>query len=303
MSALDGLLTIIGPTAAGKSALALELAKRLDGEIVSADSRQIYRRLDIGTAKPSPKDRASVPHHLIDILDPDEDYSLALFLGQASEAIQNVKRRNKLPILVGGTGQYVWALLEGWQVPNVPPDPELRRRLERSDPEALYAELTELAPAAAERIDPRNVRRVIRALEVEHTSPGSRPLREYAEHNAKLVGLTLSRSDLYERIDERIDAMVTAGWADEVRGLLEDGYDISLPSLSSLGYKEIVQSLRGCLCHDEAVRRIKSRTHQFARRQYGWFRLDDPRIRWFDASIGFGAIYAGTVDWLGMDDS
>ena len=302
----DDLLAVVGPTGVGKSALALKLAGRLGGEIVSADSRQVYRRLDIGTAKPSPEDRASVPHHLIDIVDPDEDYSLALFLRQAAEAIQNVTHAGRLPILTGGTGQYVWGLLEGWQVPEVPPDLELRGILEdraEREPEALYEELARLDPAAAERIDPRNVRRVIRALEVEKARAGPRGPHKETRYRAKLIGLTLERAELYRRIDERVDAMLAAGWLDEARGLLERGCSSDLPSLSSLGYEEMMRVLRDDMSLDEAAQRIKFKTHQLARRQYAWFRLADPRIHWFDATAGFEPVYAEVSAWMAARSS
>ena len=297
----ESLLAIVGPTAAGKSTLAMELARSFDGEIISADSRQVYRHFDIGTAKPSHEDRAAIPHHLIDIADLDGDYSLALFIRQATEAIRNVKRVGRLPVLTGGTGQYVWALLEGWQVPNVPPNAELREALEergRHDPESVYADLAQLDPAAAERIDPRNVRRVIRAIEVRRGAGGVHPRRKDARFDAKVIGLTMERSTLYRRIDERVDRMMAAGWLDEVRDLLDRGYDPSLAPLSSLGYQELVLALHGDLTHGEAVQRIKFRTHQFARRQYAWFRLGDPRISWFDASASLEPVSAQVGAWL-----
>ena len=301
----DRLLAIVGPTAVGKSALALRFAKRIDGEAVNADSRQVYRYMDVGTAKPSPEDRAAVPHHLIDVIDPDEDYSLALFLRQASEAIRNVKRRSKLPILVGGTGQYVWGLLEGWQVPEVPPDPELRRCLEErarlEGPGSLYQELSNLDPAAAGRIDARNVRRVIRALEVHYASSDrqrSGPRKAAPPYRTKVLGLTLERSALYQRIDQRVDTMMASGWVEEVQALLDRGYSPELPSLSSLGYGELVQYLNGDLTLEAAAERIKNRSHGFARHQYAWFRLNDERISWFDASEGFDQAEAEVARWL-----
>jgi tRNA dimethylallyltransferase len=286
------LLAILGPTAIGKSALAVELAQAFRGEIVSADSRQVYRYMDIGTAKPSPQQRSIVPHHLIDIISPDEDYSLALFLRQARALISGInKDRNALPVLVSGTGQYIWGLLEGWQVPEVSPDPQLRAKLEyRAETEGaarLYEELSRLDPDASYRIDPRNVRRVIRALEVFHSTrdrPRQHPRKVPPGYDTRIIGLTMEREALYRRIDERVDAMIAAGWVDEVRGLLERGYSPKLPALSSLGYSELVQYLDSKLALDEAIQRIKFRTHRFARQQYAWFRLRDPRIHWFDAT-------------------
>ena len=301
----DRLLVIVGPTAVRKSALALAVAERFRGEIVSADSRQVYRHMDVGTAKPSLQDQSAIPHHLVDVIDPDEEYSLALFLRQATDAIKEIQQVSKLPILVGGTGQYVWALLEGWKVPEVPPDPELRRRLQRrSDREGyaeLHAELSRLDPASAARIDARNVRRVIRALEVHSTSQAGqrvRPRKEPPPFQAKLVGLALDRCSLYQRIDRRVDAMMDSGWIDEVRALLEKGYSPELPSLSSLGYRELVQHLGTELPLDEAEQRIKRRTHRFARQQRAWFRPTDKRIEWFDAESEIGKAEESVARWL-----
>ena len=211
---MNCVLVILGPTGAGKSRLALELAEALGGEIVNADSRQVYRYLDIGTAKPSPQDQARVPHHLTDIIDPDQDFSLALFQRLAYKTIEEVLSRKRLPILVGGTGQYIWAVVEGWQVPAVAPDLAFRKEMEaqaaREGYQALFQELQDLAPEAAKRIDPRNVRRVIRALEIaRHGLP---PRQKRAPPYAfAILGLTMSRQDLYARIDQRIDAMIGQG--------------------------------------------------------------------------------------------
>lgn len=281
------VVAVVGPTAVGKSDLAMRLARQTGGEIVSADSRQVYRHMDLGTAKPSRADRDEVSHHLVDFVDPDEDYSLALFLKQARAAIDDVVERQRLPIVVGGTGQYVWGLLEGWQVPEVPPNEELRRdlehRAEADGVQSLYDELVRLDPEAAARVDGRNPRRVIRALEVYHSageSPTSATKRP-PPFDALIVGLTLERRELYKRIDERVGAMVEAGWLDEVRGLLDRGYALDLPSMSSVGYQELSLHLAGETTLEEAVERIKGRTHRFARQQYNWFQLDDERIHWF----------------------
>ena len=200
---MSPLVAIIGPTAVGKSSLALHLAQTFDGEIVNADSRQVYRYMDIGTAKPSLEDRAAIPHHLIDIRDPDEEFSLALFLPLARSAIEDIQRRNRLPIVVGGTGQYIWALLEGWQVPQVAPDRRLRADLEAQARQrgtwVLYRWLQAVDPVAAQRIDPHNTRRVIRALEVHHAG-GLQPARVQAKAPDQtrhvIVGLTAPRQEL-----------------------------------------------------------------------------------------------------------
>ena len=269
----------------GKSALALHLAEAFDGEIVNADSRQVYRYMDIGTAKPSPEEWQRVPHHLIDILDPDQEFTLATFLELAKKAIEDIHRRGRLPVLVGGTGQYVWALLEGWKVPRVAPDPSLRQKLEAKGRDALYRELEEVDPDSASSIGPTNVRRMVRALEVYYLTgvPFSRTRRKGDTPFRSLVlGLTVPRQELYRRVDGRVDIMLSEGWLDEVKGLLDRGYSPDLPSLSSLGYQELVSHLRGETSLSEAVERVKYNTHRFARHQYAWFRLKDPRIRWLE---------------------
>ncbi|MDA0988530.1 MAG: tRNA (adenosine(37)-N6)-dimethylallyltransferase MiaA [Chloroflexi bacterium] len=284
------LIAIVGPTAVGKSKLALELARRFEGEIINGDSRQVYRHMDIGTAKPSVQERALVPHHLVDIVDPDEPYSLALYLEQARKAVQDTQERGKLPILVGGTGQYVWGLLEGFHAPQVAPNQSLRARLEAQavdeGQEALWQRLHEVDPTAASRIDHRNVRRVVRALEVFHETgiPFSQAQgREKPPYRSMVIGLTMERPRLYERIDRRVEAMAAGGWPQEVSDLLERGYQPELPSMSSLGYREMASYVRVELPLEEAVARIKTATHRFARHQYAWFRPGDSRISWLDA--------------------
>ncbi len=284
------LIAVVGPTAAGKSGLALHLAQRFGGEIVNADSRLVYRHMDIGTGKPSAEELSRVPHHLVNIADPDETYSLALYLEQASRAVQDIHSRGRLPFLVGGTGQYVWALLEGFSAPQVAPNPALRAELEgqahEEGSEALWEHLREVDPEAAARIDHRNVRRVARALEVylETGVPFSQARRrERPPYNSLILGLTLERKTLYDRIDRRVEAMVEDGWPEEVVRLLEMGYTPDLPSMSSLGYREMAAHLGGELPLEQAIERIKTATHRYARRQYGWFRLKDPRIHWLES--------------------
>ncbi len=289
---IDGqkIVAIVGATATGKTSLAQRLAVELGGEVVSADSRQVYRYMDIGTAKPGREARETVPHHLVDVVDPDDTYSLALFVRDTHKAISEILARPAVPIVVGGTGQYVWALLEGWQVPEVPPDTVLRQaleaRAESGEAAALYEELARLDPSAAERIDRRNVRRVIRAIEVHHADPrhAARHERREPGFEALVIGLELERQDLYARINQRVDEMIAAGWLEEIKGLLERGYGPDLPSMSSLGYRELCGHLAGETSLDEAVVDIKTRTRRFARQQHAWFRADDRRISWFQAS-------------------
>jgi len=287
---ISNLFALVGPTAVGKTALAIELARRFDGEIVSADSRQIYRGMDIGTAKPTCEEQARAPHHLIDIVAPDEPYTLADYQAQAYAAIDGILARGKQPFLVGGTGLYVRAVVEGLRIPRVPPNEELRAQLALEDGAALYERLRALDPDAAARIDPRNVRRTIRALEVCLTtgakfselgraSPPSYPVTQ--------VGLTLPRPELYARIDARVEQMMADGLVAEVEALAAQRYDWELPSMSGLGYREIGAYLRGEVSLDEAVANIKRDTRDFVRRQYAWFRLKDERIHWFEnAQVG-----------------
>ncbi len=285
------LIVLVGPTAAGKTATAIALAERLGAEIVSADSRYLYRGMDIGTAKPSPAERARVPHHLIDVTTPDQPWTLAQFHSAALAALAAIHARGNWPLLVGGTGQYIRAITEGWQVPPGSPSSELRAELEanlaRDGVWALAVRLWEVDPASAARVDVRNPRRVIRALEVALTTGESfvsQRRRAAPPFAITALGLTLPRPELYARIDARVDVMLRAGLVEEVRGLVAQGYGWDLPALSALGYKQIGQYLRGECGLDEAVRRIKSETRRFVRRQANWFKPTDPAIRWFDAA-------------------
>ncbi len=286
---MNCLVAIVGPTGVGKSRLALHLAQALNGEIVSADSRQIYRYMNIGTAKPTSQELSLVPHHLVDIVNPDDDFSLAQYQHLACEAIEDIQRRDKLAILVGGSGLYVWAVLEGWQMPEVPPDPKFRRSLQREASEIgkdkLYQKLVKVDPLAAQRIDPRNVRRTIRALEVYKTTgvPFSQLQNKQAPlFDVLIIGLTADRVELYRRIDQRVDEMMKQGLVTEVKSLVDMGYDFNLPAMSGIGYQQIGMFLEGELVLEAAIQRIKFETHRFARHQYAWFRLKDNRIKWFN---------------------
>lgn len=287
------LVVIVGPTAVGKTETALILTERLGGEIVSADSRLFYRGMDIGTAKPTADELARVPHHLIDVVDPDESWSLAVFQRAALKAIDGIHARGRLPFLVGGTGQYVRAVLQGWEVPPQQPDSALREALERLveeiGPYGLHEKLAVLDPSAAGSIDARNVRRTIRALEV--TLRTGRRFSEQRQRSVSpfmlmIIGLKRTRVDLYKRVDERIDAMIAAGFLDEVRRLVEMGYSPHLPTLSAIGYREMVAVLRNEMTLAEAVDQMKRLTRRFIRHQANWFKETDPFIHWFDAGPG-----------------
>ncbi|MCC7511007.1 MAG: tRNA (adenosine(37)-N6)-dimethylallyltransferase MiaA [Anaerolineae bacterium] len=282
------LILLIGPTAVGKTEIAIRLAETMDGEIVSADSRLFYRGMDIGTAKPTPAERARVPHHLIDVAEPDETWSLAQFQREARRVIADIHARGHLPFLVGGTGQYVRAVTEGWSPPEVKPDERLRSELEKLKADQgiywLHDRLKLLDPKAAAKIDARNARRTIRALEVI-LSTGRRfsEQRGQAESPYRLiaVGLTRPREELYARLDARIESMFEAGFVDEARRLLEKGYSPELPSMSGIGYRECVGVVKGQLTEEQAKVQIRRATRVFVRRQANWFKPADESIHWF----------------------
>ncbi len=308
-AALFPVVAIVGPTAVGKSELGVLLASAYRGEIVSADSRQIYRFMDIGTGKPSPQQRAQVPHHLLDIVKPDEEFSVAHYQEMATAAIAAIHRRGKSPFLIGGSGQYVWSLLQGFRLPQVPPNEALRGELaaiaeEEGGIDWLFAQLQEADPVAATRIDPRNVRRVIRAIEVTRATgvPFSQVGKvEPPPYRALIIGLTAPREELYRRVEARVDAMLAAGWLGEVKRLLEMGYDPKLPALSSLGYEELIAHLRGEAGLASATAKIKQRTRRYAAHQYTWFRRSDERITWFDITKAKGTeISEAVAKFLGQ---
>jgi tRNA dimethylallyltransferase len=286
------LLTVVGPTAAGKTALAVRLARAMDGEIISADSRQIYRGMDIGTAKPTPDEQTQAPHHMLDVVDPGQILTVAEYQRLAYRLIDEIAARGHLPMLVGGTGQYVHAVVEGWSIPEVPPQLDLRAELAAraagQGSEALHAELAQLDPVAAARIDHRNVRRVIRALEVTLTTGqaiSSLQTKSPPPYRLYQLGVNRPRAELYRRIDERVDAMLAAGLLDEVRRLADAGYGWELPAMTGLGYRQIGQYLRGELTLSEAVALIKKLTRRFVHQQSTWFRADDPAIHWVDPGL------------------
>ena len=281
------VLAVVGPTGVGKSALALRLARDLNGEIISADSRQIYRYLDIGTDKPTSAERSIVPHHLIDIVNPDETFSIAQYQELVYKTIDEVASRGHVPLLVGGSGLYVWAVLEGWQIPRVAPDMDLRKRLEEraagGEKEKLYEELKNLDADAADCIDPRNIRRVIRALEIkQNSSLRSEPTKIKPPFDYLIIGLTAARETLYRRIDKRVDDMIARGLVEEVRSLVSEGFGLELPSMSGIGYRQIGTFLQGKIDLDEAIQLVKNESHRLVRQQYNWFAPKNDRIHWFD---------------------
>ena len=287
----ERLLVICGPTATGKTDLAIALARHIGSEIVNADSRQVYRYMDVGTAKPTAAQRAAAPHHLLDVVDPDEPFTLADYLERAHNTIAGILTRGGLPIIVGGTGLYVRALTQGFAVPCVPPDPRLRAALEAlAEAEgslALLARLRRSDPHTAATIDASNLRRLIRAIEVAEATGVSFATQRMASprYAALVLGLTADRALLYERADRRVDAMMAAGFLDEVVALYARGYSSDLPALSGLGYRQLGEHLRGAHALDDAVQATKLATHGFIRRQLTWFRRE-PGIHWLDIAHG-----------------
>lgn len=288
---MEKLLVIIGPTAVGKTALSVELALRLHGEIISGDSMQVYKKLDIGTAKIKPGETRGVPHHLIDIKEPDETFSVAEFQQLARAKISEINQRGKLPLLVGGTGLYVQAVLDEYEFEPQQEVSSLRRELQETAAakgiEYLLAKLREVDPQSAARLHPNDTKRIIRALEYYHTT--GKPISDKKpavcpngpqRYDAMLIGLTMERELLYRRIEERVDQMMAEGFLAEVQGLLDQGYSPHLQSLQGLGYKQLVSYLQGELNLEEAVELIKRDTRRFAKRQLTWFRRD-PRITWY----------------------
>jgi len=289
MSTREKLVVIVGPTAVGKTELSLKLAKQFDGEIISGDSMQVYRKMDIGTAKATPAERAIVPHHLIDIVDPDEEYSVAVFQEMATRLIGEINRRGRLPFIVGGTGLYIESVTHRFQFAEAAQDHELRERLQKlaeiEGVESLHRRLAEVDPVTADRLHPNDVKRVIRALEIYQLtgykmSDFQQRLKQ-SPYDLYMIGLTMEREKLYERINQRVDLMIADGLVEEVRALLDQGYSPSLISMQGLGYKELIPYLYGEITLEKAIQEIKQRTRHFAKRQLSWFRRMQ-EIEWFD---------------------
>jgi tRNA dimethylallyltransferase len=282
------VLIIVGPTAVGKTELSLRLAEQIGGEIISADSRLLYRGMDVGTAKPTREEQERVPHHMVDLAEPDEVWSLSSYQKQVQKAISDIIGREKVPIIVGGTGQYIRSLVEGWTIPPQSPNQELRVKIElwanEIGPAALHGKLAIVDARAAELIDSTNVRRTIRALEVIFlTGKRFSELRSKNESDLDflIIGLIRPREELYKRVDQRIEAMFRNGLMDEVSLLLKRGYSEEHSPLSAIGYREVVEVLRGNATEFEAKVMMKRKTREFIRRQTNWFKPDDPLIHWY----------------------
>jgi tRNA dimethylallyltransferase len=281
------LVAIFGPTGAGKTSCAIDLALSYNGEVVNADSRYLYRRLNIGVAKPTRAERRGVPHHLLDIFDPAEFITIAQVQRLAYSAFNDIHHRRRLPILVGGTPMYMNAITQGWRIPEVPPDREFRAgmeaRIAREGLESVAAELAEIDPMAAE-LSGRNPRRVIRALEIYHAT--GRPMsslagKEPPPYRMLQLALTRSRPDLYEILDGRVEAQLSAGLIAEVKSLLESGLTGQEPAFSAIGYRQLLPYLAGETTLADAVARIKTDTHRYVRHQMTWLRRVTD-LEWFD---------------------
>ncbi|MBA2876604.1 tRNA (adenosine(37)-N6)-dimethylallyltransferase MiaA [Thermaerobacillus caldiproteolyticus] len=285
----EKLVVIIGPTAVGKTKMSIELAKRLNGEIISGDSMQIYKGMDIGTAKIKPEEMEGIPHHLLDIKEPDESFSVAEFQQLVRPLIREITRRGNLPMIVGGTGLYIQSVIYDYRFSDAPSNETYRRHLECIAEEkggmTLHERLKKIDPQSAERIHPHNVRRVIRALEVYHCT--GKTMTEWQKtqtpellYDVALVGLTMEREQLYRRIDERVDQMIAEGLLQEVKSLYEQGIR-DCQSIQAIGYKEFYAYLDGHMSWEEAVEQLKRNSRRYAKRQLTWFRNKMP-VQWFD---------------------
>ena len=305
MSETAALVVLVGPTAVGKTELSLRLCELFGGEVVSADSRQIYREMDIGTAKATPAEQARVPHHLLDLRAPDQVLTLAEYQQLAYAAIDDIHRRGRVPFLVGGSALYVRAVVAGLRIPEVPPNPQLRALLEdelaHSGLAPLTARLQQLDPATAAQIDLRNPRRVLRALEIVLITGQPKVALEGAEpppYRILQLAPTRERGELHRRIDARVEQMVTEGLVEETKRLLAAGYAPTLPAMTSLGYREIIAYLHDNMTLSQAVARIQIETHRFVRHQMTWFRKL-PGLHWFDLDVeDASGIEQFTGQWL-----
>ncbi len=284
------VVAVLGATATGKTSVGIQLAQALNGEVINADSRLFYRGMDIATAKPTHDERRDVPHHLLDFLDVDDHFSLAEFLSKARSAVDEVIERGKLPIVVGGSGQYIWALIEGWEVPEIEPDLELRAQLEKqieeSSIESLVSELRQIAPDVIDSTDLNNPRRVIRAVERARAGESDGDIGprkpEDPPFDSYLLGLSVDREVLHQRVTTRLQSMLVNGWVNEVQTIIDAGHADKGRALSGIGYRQMIGHLAGDYDLDEAVRLTAVATNRLIRQQSNWFKRDDDRINWFD---------------------
>jgi tRNA dimethylallyltransferase len=300
------VLIIVGPTAVGKTDLSIRLAGLINGEIISADSRLLYNGMNIGTAKPTKAQLEKVKHHLVDISEPQDTWSLAKYNEHVKKAIEDIQYKGRLPILVGGTGQYVRSLLEGWDIPEVAPDEEMRKVLETWGSEIgareLHKRLKIIDPRAAEMNDPENLRRTVRALEVIFRTGcrfSDQRLKDIPPHNFKVIGLIRPRVELFKRVDNRIESMFASGFVQEVEELLSMGIPLETHALSAIGYSEVIRYFQGEISLEEAKVLMRKKTRNFIRKQTNWFKPDDPAIEWFEMEPDpIEEIHSSIYNWL-----
>ena len=287
------MVSVIGATATGKTSLGIEIARRFNGEVVNADSRLFYRGMDIGTAKPDKSELQCTVHHLIDIFDPHQGYSLSEFLKDAVDAISEIAGRGKLPIVVGGSGQYIWGLLEGWEVPNIPPNQALREELEiqlkEQGIEALQDRLYAIGARGVEKVEILNPRRLIRAIEravATGDAMGGASKSTEPPYDALVIGLNAPRELLYTRVEKRVDEMFAAGWREEVGRLIERGVKRDMPSMSAIGYRQFFDHIEGRINDSKMREEILIGNHRLIGAQNNWFKMRDERISWLEITDG-----------------
>ncbi len=284
------IIVIVGPTAVGKTYVSVELARKLNTEVISADSMQIYKGMDVGTAKITENEKRGVIHHMIDIVNPDENYSVSEFKNDAEKIIDNLLLKNKIPVIAGGSGLYVNSLIYDLDFSNAKSNEKLREYYtyyyKEYGEDALYDKLIKIDPISAQRIHKNNIKRVIRALEVyditgkKFSELNTDVRKESKKYDCVLIGLSMERKVLYERINQRVDEMLSNGLVEEVKSLIDNGYDKNLVSMRGIGYKEIIDYLEGSMDLEEAANILKRNTRRFAKRQYTWF-LKDKNVKWF----------------------
>ncbi len=286
------IVAIVGATATGKSDLATRIAQRFDGEIVNADSRLVYRGMDIGTAKPEAQERDTISHHLIDIIDSDQPYSISEYLESARVIVHDIHRRGRLPIVAGGSGQYIWGLIEGWKLPRIPPNPALRAELENllitAGIQQLQKRLYALDHDAQTKIDIQNPRRVIRAIELASATGDARGGAAKAKKspfNTLIIGLRARRETIHHRIEKRLEGMIARGWLKEVHKMIDSGIKSDAPSMYAIGYRQVARHLKGEIKLPQMKREILSATHKLVLSQNNWFKPTDKRIQWIDIDL------------------